>query len=127
NAFPRPPTILDFHPAELARQISSMEFELWKQVKNVELLDVAWTKKDKETRSPNALSMILFSNHITNWLISEILTPDDPKERSVVLNRCIWMVKYLIEMRNFNGLMEALSAFHSSAIYILKSTWNLLP
>lgn len=127
ESLPRPLTILDFHPFEIARQVSSMEWELWKQVKNVELLDVAWTRKDKETRAPNVLNMIRFSNHITNWLISEILAPEDPKERSVVLNRCIWVVKALIELRNFNGAMEALSAFHSSAIFRLKSTWNLLP
>lgn len=124
---PRPLTILDFHPYEIARQLCGMEWELWKQVKNYELLDVAWTRKDKETRAPNVLNMIRFSNHVTNWLISEILIPDDPKERSVALNRCIWIVKALMEMRNFNAAMEALSAFHSSAIYRLKSTWNLLP
>lgn len=123
----RPLTILDFHPYEIARQVSSMEWELWKQVKNVELLDVAWTRKDKETRAPNVLSMIRFSNHITNWLISEIVQPDDAKDRAVVLNRCIWVVKALMELRNFNGAMEALSAFHSSAIFRLKATWNLLP
>jgi hypothetical protein len=123
----RPLSILDFHPTELARQVSVMEFELWKQVKNIELLDVAWTRKDKETRAPNVLNMIRFSNHISQWLVTEILTPDDPLERSVVLNRCLWMVKSLIEFRNFNGAMECLSAFHSSPIYRLKSTWNLLP
>lgn len=127
DSLPRPLTILDFHPFEIARQVSSMEWELWKQVKNVELLDVAWTRKDKETRAPNVLNMIRFSNHITNWLISEVLAPEDPKERSVVLNRCIWVVKALVELRNFNGAMEALSAFHSSAIFRLKSTWNHLP
>ena len=127
SSLTRPVSILDFHPFEVARQVSSMEWELWKQVKNVELLDVAWTRKDKEVRAPNVLSMIRFSNHITNWLITEILKPDDVKERTVVLNRCIWMVKALIELRNFNGAMEALSAFHSSAIFRLKSVWNLLP
>jgi len=123
----RPLTMLDFHPEELARQISRMEFELWKQVKNVELLEVAWTKKDKEKRAPNVLNMIHFSNHITSWMISEVLAPNDPKDRSVVLNRCVWMVKYFLELRNFNAAMETLSAFHSSPIYRLKSTWNCLP
>ena len=60
------PELLTYHPIEIARQLTQIEFQYYKAVKPSELVDLAWISQDKDKRSPNLLRMV---RHTTNfWL-----------------------------------------------------------
>jgi len=71
--------------------------------------------------------MIRFSNQVTGWVATEILRPEDIRQRAVALNRFLAMAKSSIKINNFNGAMEILSALNSAPVHRLQRTWNMLP
>lgn len=120
--------VRDFHPVEVARQITIMDHRYFRAIDAPsELLDTNWTKKDKETKSPNTLAMIRSSNHLVGWVTYEILKQEDLRERAMILNRFIYIAKALKDLNNFNGIMSILSALNNASIFRLQNTWNLLP
>lgn len=81
---------IDIDPLELARQITLIEFDLFKAVKPREYLDLEWMKKDKETKAANIMRMTRWSNHIVAWLISEVVSVvDNQKTRTAIFEKII--------------------------------------
>jgi hypothetical protein len=116
-------TLMDIHPEELARQLTLIEYELYKKIKPWECLNQSWAKKDKETRAPNILAMIQRFNQVSNWVATEIVMAETLKQRAKVLQHVIETAEFCRDLNNFNAMREIISGLQNSAVFRLKQTW----
>ncbi|KAI1309043.1 Protein son of sevenless [Halotydeus destructor] len=119
--------LITIHPIEFGRQLTMLEFELFKKVKPSELVGCAWTKKDKEKTSPNLLKMIHFSTTFTYYLEQQIVDTENFEERVALVSRIIEIMQVLQRLNNFNGMLEIVSAINSAAVYRLEHTMSAIP
>eukprot|EP00730_Choanoeca_flexa_P003297 TRINITY_DN11358_c0_g1_i1.p1 TRINITY_DN11358_c0_g1~~TRINITY_DN11358_c0_g1_i1.p1 ORF type:complete len:1117 (+),score=242.00 TRINITY_DN11358_c0_g1_i1:57-3407(+) len=118
-----PMHLLTLHPREIARQMTIIESHLYRKVRPSELVGQMWTKEKKWLYAPNVLNMTHCFNRMNRWFIRCIVETSDLAERVDLIEMLIETLRELRELNNFNGMLEIISALHSSAIHRLKHTW----
>jgi hypothetical protein len=79
-------SFLDFHPLEIARQLSMIEYDMLKAVPLTEYRNKRFATPEK---SPNLAIVVDRFNKVCSWVAEEILSTANIKKRIVVLGRFI--------------------------------------
>lgn len=117
---------LDFRHEELAGQLTLIDFDVFKQIRPDELTSCAWNKRSKHEVSPNVVKFTQRFNHVSFWVIEEILKPSLSRDRAEILNYFIHVAKKCHDLNNLHTEYAIISALQSASIFRLKKTWNLL-
>jgi hypothetical protein len=115
---------LDFHPTEIARQLTLLEHQRFRDLPRCEFVRQGWNKKDG--KSPSIVSCIKKFNEISYWVAAEIVFCANAKQRVTVVKRMIQVANKCLAFNNFNTVMEIIAGLHMSSIQRLKKTWKAL-
>lgn len=120
-----PIMFLKIHPLEIARQLTLMEFKLFKAIRLREYQQTAWGRDPEST--PNVQAFIRRFNQVSFWVASEIFSTPDPKNRVLLICRFIELARHLRDLNNFNGMMEIIAALNGNFLQRLRQAWKVLP
>lgn len=117
---------LDFHPTEIARQLTLIEHQRFRDLPRSEFVRQAWNKKDGATKSPQIVTAIKKFNEISYWVAAEIVFCANSKQRVATVKRMIQIANKCLTFNNFNTVMEIVAGLHMSSVQRLKKTWKAL-
>jgi len=115
--------VTEASPIEIARQLTLIEYNIYKKIRPSECLKQAWNKEGKEKNAPNILAMISRFNEVSNWVASEILNVHKDKKRAKTICWFIEVAERCKELNNLNALLEIVSGLNQGPVHRLKETW----
>jgi len=111
-------------PKEIARQLTLIEFDMFKSIKLPEISFQSWTKNRKD--SLNVVEMINRFNEVSFWTATEILSQQQITSRVATLKRLIKIAHVCKKMNNYNTMMEIAAGLNMGAVARLVKTWAAL-
>jgi hypothetical protein len=119
------PTILEFDPLELARQLTIKEMNIFCSIMPEELLGSEWTKS-LGSNAANVRAMSTLSTDLSNLVTETILQYEDVKKRAAIIKHWIKIAHKCLELNNYDSLMAIICSLNSSTIVRLKRTWDIV-
>ena len=75
--------------AEIARQLTLIDYSTFVSIEPQELLNQAWNKPDLKHRAPNVLAMISRANKVSFWIATLVMLYDNAPDRIKVIMKII--------------------------------------
>ncbi|KAH7142808.1 ras guanine nucleotide exchange factor domain-containing protein [Dactylonectria estremocensis] len=119
------PTILDFEPLEIARQLTIKQMNIFCSILPEELLGSQWMNKGG-VDAPNVKALSLLSTDLSNLVSETILQHSEIKKRAAIIKQWIKIAHQCLELYNYDGLMAIISSLNSSTISRLRKTWDAM-
>lgn len=119
------PSILDFEPIEIARQLTIKQMNVFCSIQPDELLSSQWMKNGG-VAAPNVKAMSSLSTDLSNLVAYSVLQHNEMKKRAAVIKQWIKVAHQCLELHNYDGLMAIICSLNSSTIVRLRKTWDLI-
>jgi hypothetical protein len=119
------PTVLDFDPLEVARQLTIRQMTTFCSIMPEELLGSQWMKKGG-VNAPNVKAMSSFSTELSNLVADTILHYNEVKKRASAIKQWIKIAHQCLELNNYDALMAIICSLNSSTITRLRRTWDII-
>ncbi|EFX06303.1 Ras guanine-nucleotide exchange protein cdc25p [Grosmannia clavigera kw1407] len=119
------PSIMDFDPTEMARQLTMRQMNIFCSIMPDELLGSQWMKKGG-LGAPNVKAMTALTTDLSNLVADTILTHAEVKRRAAVIKQWIKIAHQCAELQNYDALMAIICSLNSSTIARLRKTWDIV-
>lgn len=115
--------ILQYDPLEIARQLTLLEYDLYRSISPTDLSQLACgdVMEDSFTALSNRF------NEVSNWIVTVIVTTRSPQLRTEIMVKFIQIAVACNKLNNFNAVFEVVSALLSTPVHRLKKTWAAIP
>jgi len=118
------PSIMDFDPLEVARQLTIKQMVCFCSIKPHELLSgSAWNKNGGIT-TPNIKQMIALTNNLSILVSGTILRYEEVKKRAAAIKHWIKVAEQCLSLHNYDALAAIMSALDATSIRRLRITWD---
>ncbi|TRY67068.1 hypothetical protein TCAL_03106 [Tigriopus californicus] len=124
NFVPSRENINTLSALEIAEQMTFLDQKILFTIQSSEFLGQAWTKPDKDVKSPHIVIMTKRFNDMSCLVISDIVTEPDVATRVQVIEKWTAVADICRCLHNFNGVLQICAAFTNSSVFRLKNTWN---
>jgi len=116
-----------FDDAEIARQLTLIDYRIFSEIRPKELMNKAWDKPKLKHLAPNVTRMVSRANSLSMWVAHVILSFPTPEKRAEMCNKFVRIASHLRQQHNFNGVFVIIQALSQSYVNRLKKTWALVP
>eukprot|EP00761_Pharyngomonas_kirbyi_P004740 gb/GECH01004745.1/.p1 GENE.gb/GECH01004745.1/~~gb/GECH01004745.1/.p1 ORF type:complete len:766 (+),score=199.34 gb/GECH01004745.1/:1-2298(+) len=115
-------SIMDCDEEEIARQLSLIEFDLFRAILPQELLNQSWNKPKLKHRSPSVIRMLERYDDIAQWTTSLLLRAEKQQERKRCINKLAKIADRLRHQHNYHTLHALLEGLRSPLLKRLTNT-----
>lgn len=119
--------IFIYSDEEIAKQLTIVDFNIYRAIQPAELLNQAWSKAKYKYRAKNVLALVNRSTCLARWVASVITWQSTLRGRVRAYTKMIQIAEQMKKLNNFNSLMAILAGLNTSAVYRLKHTRESVP
>eukprot|EP00834_Sanchytrium_tribonematis_P002302 NODE_68_length_25399_cov_0.885771.p1 type:complete len:1150 gc:universal NODE_68_length_25399_cov_0.885771:13080-16529(+) len=119
-----PKTLLEIDPIEMARQLSLIEYSLFYKIQPREAINQVYadTSGKEINLYPNIFKMIQFTNQVTMWVCSTLVSIKEIKSRVLMMKYFMSIAIACKEIQNFNALTAIVAGLTMGPVFRLKKT-----
>ncbi|XP_075257121.1 ras-specific guanine nucleotide-releasing factor 2-like isoform X8 [Convolutriloba macropyga] len=109
---------------ELAENLTFIEHKVFSAIPFWEFFNQAWVKEDKQEKAPKILLTTKRFNDVSTLVATTILRESTEKGRAAVIEKWAGVADVCKGLKNFNSVLEIISAFGRTPVYRLRKTWE---
>lgn len=116
--------VLEVSPRDLARELTLLDFELFKRIMPLELTDQSWKRQPE--KSANVVAFIQAFNDRAQWVAGELLARTKINERTTMKEKFIDTAFECLKLENFHTTFAIMAAMTQHAVHRLKDLQGAL-